>query len=64
MTTWALQWVHQVAHVVPVADVVAHDLTAECVCGPRVEYADPETGRAYNGAVVVHHSADGREADE
>lgn len=44
-------------HVVPVADLVDHETTDECPCGPTPEF---EPG----GVVLVHHSLDGREKDE
>lgn len=53
-------------HVVPIEDVIAHDSTTlDCVCGPDVEWIDPETGAAYpSGPLVLHHSLDGRELKE
>lgn len=52
-------------HVLPVNDLVAHEETTDCICGPDVEYIDPETGDSYpSGPLVVHHSLDGREANE
>lgn len=50
------------APVVPVADVVEHELTGECPCGPRDEPVEREDGSI--GWVTVHHSLDGGEADE
>jgi hypothetical protein len=52
-------------HVLPVGDVVEHETTSDCICGPDVEYIDPETGETYpSGPLVVHHSLDGREERE
>lgn len=52
-------------HVLPVRDVIEHQESQDCICGPRVEWIDQDTGLAYpNGPVVVHHSLDGREAKE
>jgi len=52
-------------HVVPVADVIDHRTDIDCLCGPEVEWIDPDTGDTYPaGPVVVHHSLDGREAME
>lgn len=51
-------------HVTPENDLVSHQLNDECVCGPRVEWFDPDTGEAYDGSLVVHHSLDGREHRE
>jgi hypothetical protein len=44
-------------HVYPVDDLVAHDLSEECVCGPDVEFV-------IGGKQVIHHSLDGRERKE
>jgi hypothetical protein len=52
----------QVVHVIPVGDVVPHEKTEDCVCGPRVEI-EPVPD-APDGHVVVHHSLDGREQSE
>ena len=53
-------------HVLPIDDVVVHDeVGTDCICGPDVEWADPETGETYSdGPIVVHHSLDGRERFE
>lgn len=52
-------------HVLPVGDAITHTDTPDCVCGPDVEYADPEDGVTYpDGPLVIHHSLDGREARE
>ena len=51
--------------VLPVNDVLEHDQTLDCICGPDVEWIDPETGDTYpSGPFVLHHSLDGREAKE
>lgn len=52
-------------HVVPCGDVVEHDLDDDCVCWPKIERVDPDTGLPYpaGAALVVHHSLDGRECD-
>jgi hypothetical protein len=47
------------AHVRPVDDVIEHDFSADCICGPRLEQTDEG-----DGVVVVHHSLDGREEHE
>lgn len=44
-------------HVVPVDDLVDHDLNDDCVCGPTITFEE-------GAPVVVHHSLDGREATE
>lgn len=54
-------------HVHPVNDVVEHDVETEgdeCLCGPTIEFIDPETGEAHAEALVIHHSLDGREHRE
>ena len=56
-------------HVYPVNDERPHDLTypgaAPCWCQPRIEWLDPETGRAWpRGPVVIHSSEDCREIVE
>jgi hypothetical protein len=53
-------------HVAPANDIVEHAVTGfDCICGPDVEYIDPETGSSYpDGPLVIHHSLDGRELDE
>jgi hypothetical protein len=45
------------AHAIPRNDLVEHELSDECVCGPAVTFLG-------GGAVVVHHSLDGRELSE
>lgn len=44
-------------HVHPVCDVVAHLLSVDCRCNPRIERVD-------GGVLVVHNSYDRREYDE
>jgi hypothetical protein len=52
-----------VVHVVPVADVIAHDDEGvDCICGPDVEYLIGREGR--HGKLITHHSLDGREMYE
>lgn len=46
-------------HVVPVGDLIEHETTDECPCGPRSDEVERDDG-SY-GWVVVHHSLDGRE---
>ena len=41
-------------HVVPLDDLIDHEPSEECVCGPAVEPTD-------DGFVLVHYSLDGRE---
>jgi hypothetical protein len=50
------------AHIHPCDDLIEHELTDDCVCGPRIEPIEREDGSlAWN---VVHHSLDGRELRE
>lgn len=52
----------RIIHVVPINDLISHDTdTDQCVCGPSLELVEGEEG---DGWLVVHHSLDGREADE
>ena len=44
-------------HLMPVNDLVAHEECDDCPCGPGTEFVS-------GGAVVVHHSLDGREMSE
>lgn len=47
-------------HVVPVDDLVAHDLTGDaCPCGPDVAWVDDD-GSSFEVPVVTHHALDGR----
>jgi hypothetical protein len=43
-------------HVLPVNDLVEHELSEDCVCGPWVELLSEE-----DLPLVVHHALDGRE---
>lgn len=45
-------------HVLPAADTVAHELTEDCACGPRMQLAQ----RANGGDVwaAIHHKLDRR----
>lgn len=49
-------------HVVPVADLVAHDTDDDCPCGVSSQAVARDDGSV--GWVVVHHSLDGRETYE
>ncbi len=49
-------------HVVPVGDLMDHDIDGDCLCGPRLEPI-----KRLDGSVAwmhVHHSLDGRENKE
>lgn len=47
--------------VIPLCDLIEHDLNDTCVCGPRAELVTTERGDEW---MFVHHSLDGREAKE
>ena len=47
----------------PIGDLIEHDTDDDdCVCGPTVVPVPRDDGSM--GWVIVHHSLDGREADE
>lgn len=54
-----------VLHVLPVNDLIKHDWSTEsgeeCICVPTPECVPSESG---DGWLIVHHSLDGREANE
>ena len=52
---WAV-FVHK--HVVPLGDLMEHELCTSCPCGPREE----EQSNA--SVIVVHHAFDQREGNE
>lgn len=45
-------------HVSPRRDLIAHDLSDDCVCGPTTEPVKREDGSI--GWVITHHALDGR----
>lgn len=49
-------------HVYPIADLVEHELTDDCVCGPTAEAVVRPDGTV--GWLAIHHSLDNREAAE
>ena len=49
-------------HVVPVGDLIEHETTDECPCGPEQRLVKRDDGSAR--WLVVHHSLDGRELTE
>lgn len=59
-------------HVTPAGDLVEHEETDECVCGPRVDIVNSSFPAEVfgvhfgdvqvTGLIVVHRSLDGREA--
>jgi hypothetical protein len=52
-------------NVVPLQDSKQHVHNSDCWCSPKVEWLNDETELPYeNGPLVVHQSADNREAIE
>jgi hypothetical protein len=52
-----------VVHVYPTADLIDHETNdGDCLCGPSVEPVPRPDGSM--GWLTIHHSLDGREADE
>lgn len=49
-------------HIRPRADTIWHPLDDGCVCGPVVQPCRRRPGG--DAWLVIHHSLDGREADE
>lgn len=49
-------------HTVPVGDLIEHEETEDCVCGPRCDPVTRPDGSM--GFVYIHHSLDGREMYE
>lgn len=45
-------------HVVPINDLVDHELTEDCVCGPATEPVVRDDGSV--GWVILHQALDGR----
>lgn len=45
-------------HVIPRGDLVDHETSEDCVCGPDPKFVDGE------GIVFTHHSLDGREQNK
>lgn len=48
-------------HVLPLDDISTHDISTDCHCGVRIEFADPVTGRLHERHMVIHSSFDERE---
>lgn len=51
-----------ILHVHPLQDLIEHELTEDCVCGPESRPVKREDGSV--GWLLVHHSFDGREKTE
>jgi hypothetical protein len=49
-------------HIIPVGDLIDHEVSDDCVCGPQAEPISREDGSM--NWLYVHHSLDGREKDE
>lgn len=49
-------------HVVPMDDLIKHELSEDCICGPTGEIVPRPDG--WFGRVITHHSLDGREKNE
>lgn len=49
-------------HTVPVNDLIEHDLSPDCICGPECEAVERDDGSF--GWLYSHHSLDGRERHE
>lgn len=49
-------------HVLPVDDLIEHEASDTCICGPTTEAVFRDDGT--NGWLVTHNSLDGRERQE
>lgn len=49
-------------HTIPVNDLVEHEASEDCVCGPELEPVERDDGSM--GWLAIHHSLDGREMVE
>lgn len=49
-------------HVLPVEDLIEHERSEDCVCGPAIEPVERDSGSF--AWVIVHNSLDGRELEE
>jgi hypothetical protein len=49
-------------HTVPVNDLIEHETSPDCLCGPECEPVERDDGSF--GWLYVHHSLDGREERE
>lgn len=52
-------------HVYPIDDWIDHDIDCTaadctCLCNPRIDYIDPDTGLPYEDPIVIHNAIDGR----
>lgn len=51
-------------HVSPVGDLVEHEMTPLCLCGPTGDIIGPEDTGGRPAMMYTHHSLDGRELAE
>lgn len=51
-------------HVMPIGDLVEHETTSLCLCGPTGEIIGPEDTGGRPAMMYIHHSLDGRELSE
>jgi hypothetical protein len=51
-----------VLHIMPLGDLIEHELDDDCVCGPNAIAVKRDDGSV--SWEVVHHSLDGRESRE
>jgi len=49
-------------HVHPLADLIEHELTEDCPCGPRAQREERADGS--DGWLLIHSALDGRELAE
>lgn len=50
-------------HVMPTADLIGHQASEDCTCGPTPELVKHEDGTDA-GWIYIHHSLNGREQRE
>lgn len=59
---WTLEQAGHEVHVLPLDDLIHHDETDDCACGPHAEPVPDDDGSI--GWLITHHSLDGREQHE
>lgn len=59
---WACHYYNSTneAHLVPLADDMVHEDSADCICGPRVELLDDHPIESCDVWLYSHHALDGR----
>lgn len=50
------------AHVIPLDDLITHEVTEDCVCGPIIKPVERRDGSI--GWLISHNSLDNREKSE